>query len=420
MEYGVGLGGLRQGGVVATISFKYSVRDRNGQLVKGKLDGDNREAVATKLRQMGYIVLDLQEDRIGQLNRISFGTTVKAKDLTIFTRQFATMINAGLSLTKCLGILAAQTEKRELREIIAQLSRDVEAGQSLSDAMMMHPKVFPPIFYNMVRAGEVGGVLDSMLLRIADFFEADANLKARIKSAMTYPIVIGVLVVGVLIAMMVFVVPTFQGMFSSAGEELPLPTQIIVGVSEFVRGPGGIVLVVAVIALVLVFRWWKATEKGRYAWHSFLLKVPIASPIIRKTAVARFTRTFSTLVAAGVPILTAMDIVGDTAGNEVVARAVQAARASVKEGDTIARPLGDSPVFPSMVVQMIAVGEETGALDEMLTKVADFYEAEVSAAVESLTSVLEPVIMVVMGAMVGFIVIALYLPMFKAVTLING
>jgi len=405
---------------VATISFRYSVRDRNGQLVKGKLEGDSREAVATKLRQMGYIVLDLQEDRIGQLNKITFGTTVKTKDLTVFTRQFATMINAGLSLTKCLGILAVQTERKELREVIGQLSRDVEAGQSLSDALMKHPKIFPPIFYNMVRAGEVGGVLDEVLLRIADFFEADANLKARIKSAMTYPIVIGILVVGILIAMMVFVVPTFQGMFEAAGHDLPLPTQMIVSFSEFVRGPGGIVLVVVVIALVFIFRWWKATEKGRYLWHSFLLKVPIASPIIRKTAIARFTRTFSTLVTAGVPILTAMDIVGDTAGNEVVARAVRSARAAVKEGETIARPLAETPVFPSMVVQMIAVGEETGALDEMLSKVADFYEAEVSAAVDSLTSVLEPLIMVVMGVVVGFIVIALYLPMFQSVTLYNG
>jgi len=396
------------------------VRDRNGQLVKGKLEGDSREAVATKLRQMGYIVLDLQEDRIGQLNKITFGTTVKTKDLTVFTRQFATMINAGLSLTKCLGILAVQTERKELREVIGQLSRDVEAGQSLSDALMKHPKIFPPIFYNMVRAGEVGGVLDEVLLRIADFFEADANLKARIKSAMTYPIVIGILVVGILIAMMVFVVPTFQGMFEAAGHDLPLPTQMIVSFSEFVRGPGGIVLVVVVIALVFIFRWWKATEKGRYLWHSFLLKVPIASPIIRKTAIARFTRTFSTLVTAGVPILTAMDIVGDTAGNEVVARAVRSARAAVKEGETIARPLAETPVFPSMVVQMIAVGEETGALDEMLSKVADFYEAEVSAAVDSLTSVLEPLIMVVMGVVVGFIVIALYLPMFQSVTLYNG
>ncbi len=405
---------------MATISFRYSVRDRNGQLVKGKLEGDSREAVATKLRQMGYIVLDLQEDRIGQLNKITFGTTVKTKDLTVFTRQFATMINAGLSLTKCLGILAVQTERKELREVIGQLSRDVEAGQSLSDALMKHPKIFPPIFYNMVRAGEVGGVLDEVLLRIADFFEADANLKARIKSAMTYPIVIGILVIGILIAMMVFVVPTFQGMFEAAGQDLPLPTQMIVSLSEFVRGPGGIVLVVVIVALIFIFRWWKATEKGRYLWHSFLLKVPIASPIIRKTAIARFTRTFSTLVTAGVPILTAMDIVGDTAGNEVVARAVRSARAAVKEGETIARPLGETPVFPSMVVQMIAVGEETGALDEMLSKVADFYEAEVSAAVDGLTSVLEPLIMVVMGVIVGFIVIALYLPMFQSVTLYNG
>jgi type IV pilus assembly protein PilC len=329
------------------------------------------------------------------------------------------MINAGLSLTKCLSILGSQSESKELRDVINQLGKDVEAGQSLSEAMMKHPKIFPPIFYNMVRAGETGGVLDEVLLRVADLFEADASLKGRIKSAMTYPVAMLGLVLVILVAMMVFVVPTFEKMFADMGGELPLPTQILVNISKAAVGWPGLVFVVVLVSLIVAFKWWSGTESGRYIWHGILLRMPIVGPLQRKTAIARFTRTFSTLVAAGVPILSAMDIVADTAGNEVVARALKSARGAIKEGETIAKPLGESPVFPSMVVQMVAVGEETGALDQMLAKIADFYDEEVSQAVDSLTSVIEPVMMAVLGVVVGGMVVALYMPMFQSVTLVQ-
>jgi len=404
---------------MATTTFKYNVRDKTGKVVSGKLEGENREAVATKLRQMGYIVLDLEEDRFAQLNKIQFGTSVKIKDVTIFARQFATMINAGLSLTKCLSILGGQSESKELRDVITQLGRDVEAGQSLSEAMAKHPKIFPPIFYNMVRAGETGGVLDEVLLRVADLFEAEASLKGRIKSAMTYPVAMLALVLVILVAMMVFVVPTFEKMFSDMGGTLPLPTQILVNISKGATSWPGAVFVVVVLAVIIAFRTWKSTESGRYIWDGILLRMPIVGPLQRKTAIARFTRTFGTLVAAGVPILSAMDIVADTAGNEVVARALKGARAAIKEGETIAKPLGESPVFPSMVVQMVAVGEETGALDTMLSKIADFYDEEVSQSVDALTSVIEPIMMATLGVVVGGMVVALYLPMFQSVTLVK-
>ncbi|MGB4441714.1 MAG: type II secretion system F family protein [Coriobacteriia bacterium] len=404
---------------MATTTFKYNVRDKTGKVVSGKLEGENREAVATKLRQMGYIVLDLEEDRLAQLNKIKFGTSVKLKDVTIFARQFATMINAGLSLTKCLSILGSQSESKELREIISQLGKDVEAGQSLSEAMVKHSKVFPPIFYNMVRAGETGGVLDEVLLRVADLFEADAQLKARIKSAMTYPVAMLAIVLVILAAMMIFVVPTFEKMFADMGGTLPLPTRILVSLSKGATSWPGLVFVGVVVGLIVLYKWWLSTDSGRFIWDGILLRMPIIGPLQRKTAIARFTRTFGTLVTAGVPILSAMDIVADTAGNEVVSRALKGCRAAIKEGETIAKPLGESPIFPSMVVQMVAVGEETGALDQMLVKIADFYDEEVRVAVDSLTSILEPLMMVTLGGVVGLMVVALYMPMFQSITLVK-
>jgi type IV pilus assembly protein PilC len=369
---------------------------------------------------MGYIILSLNEDRLAALSRIQLGgSSVKLKDITIFSRQFATMINAGLSLTKCLAILGQQTESKVLREVIVQVGKDVEAGQSLSESLSKHPRVFPPIFINMVRAGETGGVLDEVLNRVADHFEREGSLKARIKSAMTYPLAMGALVLIVLVIMMVFVVPVFQGMFESMGGQLPAPTQFLVDVSALLRSPMGVVLALAIFGVIMLFRWWKSTPSGRFAWDSFKLKMPIFGPLVRKLALARFTRTFGTLVAAGVPILSSLDIVGDTAGNDVVARSVSKVRAAIKEGETIAKPLSESPVFPSMLVQMIAVGEETGALDAMLSKVADFYDEEVSVAVDGLTSLIEPLMMATMGLIVGGIVIALYLPMFQIITLIK-
>jgi type IV pilus assembly protein PilC len=402
-------------------TYKYTVRDKAGKTVTGSLEGDTRDAVSAKLRSLGYMIVSLEQgnDLLGQLNSIKFGTGVKPKDLTIFARQFSTMIDAGLSLTKCLSILGAQTESTALREVITQVGRDVEAGQSLSDSMAKHAKVFPPIFINMVRAGETGGVLDDVLRRVADFFESDAALKAKIKSAMTYPAAMGGLVLIILVAMMVFVVPVFQKMFADMGGELPFATQILVNISEGARSWPGLVVVVGIIAAVVLFRWWKGTPSGLLMWDGIKLGMPVFGQLVRKMALARFTRTFGTLVSAGVPILSALDIVANTAGNEVVSNAVKKMRSAIKEGETIAKPLSESPVFPSMLVQMIAVGEETGALDAMLNKVADFYDEEVSTAVDSLTSLIEPLMMATLGVIVGGIVIALYLPMFNIITLVK-
>jgi len=402
-------------------TFNYSVRDKSGKVVKGSLEGESRDAVSAKLRQMGYIILELdQQSVLAALSQLKIGGgKVKPKDITIFSRQFATMINAGLSLTKCLSILAAQTESDALRTIIQAISRDVESGQSLSESLGRHPKTFPPIFVNMVRAGETGGVLDEVLVRLADHFESEQALKGKIKSAMTYPIAMAGLVLVILAAMMIFVVPTFERMFASMGGELPFMTQVLVNISNFVSGIGGIILVVALFAVNFAFKFWVSTTSGRFIWDAFKLKAPVVGQLNRKVALARFTRTFGTLVSAGVPILSALDIVADTAGNEVVAREVKKARSAIKEGETIAKPLSDSKVFPSMLVQMIAVGEETGALDAMLNKIADFYDEEVSAQVDGLTSLIEPLMMASLGGVVGAMVIALYMPMFQVITLVQ-
>ncbi len=400
-------------------TYKYAVRDKAGKIVKGKLEGDSKDAVQSKLTQMGYIILELdQQGGLASLNEVTFGTGVKPKDVSIFARQFSTMINAGLSLTKCLSILAAQTESAGLKVVIAQIGKDVEAGQSLSDSLGKHPKVFPPIFVNMVRAGETGGVLDEVLSRVADHFESDLALKAKIKSAMTYPVAMGGLVLVVLAAMMIFVVPTFEKMFSDMGGKLPLMTQLLVNASNFVASIWGAVAAVVVVGLVFVMRWWMGGP-GKRIWDGAKLNMPVFGPLIRKIALAKFTRTFGTLVSAGVPILSALDIVADTAGNEVVADAVKHARSAIKEGETIAKPLSESKVFPSMLVQMIAVGEETGALDTMLNKIADFYDEEVSTATDGLTSLIEPLMMASLGVIVGGMVVALYLPMFQVITLVN-
>jgi type IV pilus assembly protein PilC len=400
-------------------TFAYTVRDKTGKVVKGTLEGDNRENVSAKLRQTGYIILSLDE-KSGGLGSIKLGgRKVKAKDLTIFSRQFATMINAGLSLTKCLGILASQSESAVLEETIGQVARDVESGQSLSDSMAKHGRIFPNIFVNMVRAGETGGVLDEVLLRVADHLESEANLKAKIKSAMTYPIAMLSLVMIVAVAMMVFVIPVFQGMFASMGGKLPALTQALIDASDFIRSIKGVIAAGVVVGLVYAFRWWKETPAGRLTWDTIKLRMPVFGQLVRKIALAKFTRTFGTLVSAGVPILSALDIVGDTAGNEVISQAVKHIRSAIREGETIAKPLSESPVFPSMLVQMIAVGEETGALDAMLNKIADFYDEEVSTAVDGLTSLIEPLMMAFLGVVVGGMVIAMYLPMFNVISLVK-
>jgi type IV pilus assembly protein PilC len=401
-------------------TYTYSVRDKTGKVIKGKLDGENKEAVQSRLAHMGYIILELdQAGGLALLNQINFGGgAVDAKDVAIFARQFATMISAGLSLTKCLTILGSQTESATLRSVITQIGKDVEAGQSLSEAMAKHPKAFPNIFVSMVRAGETGGVLDEVLARVADFLESDQALKAKIKSAMTYPIAMGCLVLGVMAAMMIFVVPTFEKMFKDMGGKLPAITQMLVDISHLVASIWGVIIAVGIFAVIQTFKWW-SSGPGKTIWDGAKLNMPVFGSLTRKIALAKFTRTFGTLVSAGVPILSALDIVADTAGNNVISDAVKHARNAIKEGETIAKPLSESKMFPSMLVQMIAVGEETGALDSMLTRVADFYDEEVSTATDGLTSLIEPLMMASLGVIVGGMVIALYLPMFTVITLVK-
>lgn len=402
-------------------AFAYRVRDKAGKTVDGTIEGDSSAAVATKLRQMGYIVLDVGEKKEGLKREITIpglGGRIKSKDLTVFSRQFATMINSGLSLTRCLSILAEQTQSRALAKVVGKLKGDVEGGQSLSEAMAKHPKAFPPLFVNMVRAGETGGVLDEVLLRVAEHFEKEAGIKSKIKSAMAYPIAMLGFTFLITFVLITFIVPMFVGMFEQVGGELPLPTLILLKTSGAIKSFWWLGLAI-IIGCIYSYRFLKARETSGFQIDRIKLHLPIFGPLIRKTVIARFSRTFSTLIASGVPILQALDIVGETAGNYVVRKGVQETRASIKEGETIARPLGETGIFPPMVVQMIAVGEETGALDSMLSKIADFYDEEVSAAVEALTSIIEPALIVIMGVLVGGIIISIYLPMFKIVTMME-
>jgi len=400
--------------------YAYKVKDRAGQVVSGAIEGDNIATVVGKLRQMGYTVLNVQEKSAAkQASSFQlFKKKVKIKDITIFSRQFATMINSGLSLTKSLNILAEQTENSALAEIIGQIQKDVEGGQTLSEALGRHERVFSGLFINMVKAGETGGVLDDVLIKVAEHYEKDMALKTRIKSAMTYPIVMFVMSMLIVFAMITFIVPVFVNMFAQLGGDLPLPTQVLVWASAGIRSYWYL-LIAAVVGLRALIKNYKKTPQGRLMFDKLKLRLPVFGKLNTKLAVARFTRTFGTLVASGVPILQGLEIVSETAGNEIIARAVRDTRASIKEGETIAKPLAQSPIFPPMVVQMISVGEETGALDVMLGKIADFYDEEVAAMVESLTSLIEPLMIAVMGVMIGGIIVSLYMPMFKLITLIK-
>jgi type IV pilus assembly protein PilC len=401
-------------------TYSYRVRDRTGKVLTGAIEAESLTAVASKLRSMGYIVLDISEKKEGiSLGGFSLFRRVKAKDLTVFTRQFATMINAGVSITKALGILADQTTNPTLSAVITQLQKDVEGGLSLSEALAKHPKVFPPIFVNMTRAGEAGGVLDEALLKIAEHFEKEEELKSRIKSALSYPIAVVSVATILVFVMITFIVPMFVKMFATMGGELPLPTRMLLVLSGFIRGIGGLFIFAAIVGVYFGYKIANSRPNSKFVVDSIKLKLPVMGSLVQKMSLAKFTRTFATLIASGVPILQAMDIVADTAGNEVVTRAVREARSSIKEGETISKPLAKSAVFPPMVVQMIAIGEETGALDAMLTKIADFYDAEVSATVDALTSILEPLLMLFLGVSVGGIVIALYMPMFSIITMIK-
>jgi type IV pilus assembly protein PilC len=404
-------------------TFTYKVRDVRGIPQKGETQSDSRASVAAELRSKGLTVVDISEKRQGTSfkDMLKDMKRIKARHITVFSRQFATMINSGLALLRALYILENQTENAKLAEVIGNLRNDVESGMSLSDALEKHPNIFNRLYVNMVRAGEAGGILDETLDRVAEQLEAEDSLKRQVRSAMVYPLLIGVFALLVLMAMMLFIIPVFSKMYADLGSQLPLLTRIMVTISDTMKSMYGVVIAAVVSGAIYGLIRLKRTEKGVLVWDRMKLNIPMGiGEIIRKLAMARFSRTLSTLVASGVPILQAIEITGETAGNQVVTNAMAGVKTSVKEGRPMSEPLSQVSVFPPMVVQMIAVGEETGAVDVMLTKIADFYEDEVNAAVKSLTSILEPIMMIGVGGLVGLIVISLYLPIFNLMSVINN
>ncbi len=394
-------------------TFVFKAMDLTGAKATGEVDADSKQVVADQLKARGLIVLDITSKHASKEISLDFMKRIKATELTIMTRQLATMISSGMTILRALYVLEAQTENKLLADVIAEVRKDVEAGLPLSNALERHPKVFSPLFVAMARAGETGGVLEESLLRVADQLEKEDSLRRQIKSAMVYPGVIMTFALVVLLALVTFLVPVFVGVFEQFGGELPLITKMTVTLSNAIKGQWWAIIIVTVGAF-WGFKKFRRSESGRPKWDAFRLRVPMQiGDIVQKVALARWSRTLSALTAAGVPLLAALDITGKTAGNYVVEKAMADVIESVKRGGTIAEPLRHANVFPGMVAQMVAVGEETGALDTMLSKIADFYEDQVEAAVKSLTSILEPVMLVVIGGIVGFIVISMYLPLFK-------
>jgi type IV pilus assembly protein PilC len=394
--------------------FVYTARTPSGDIQNGEIDVQNREEVVNYLRRNRMVPVKVEEKKGQSGGGIQFGTGIQTRDIVIFTRQFATMINSGLPLVQSLDILAKQSENKGLRKVIEEILYDVESGQTLADAIGKHPKVFTDLYKNMVAAGEAGGILDTILLRLATFLEKADALKRKIKGAMIYPGVIFSVAGAAVSVLLIFVIPTFQEMFESAGVKLPTPTLIVIALSNFLQnywwGVFG-----AIIAFVFLLKQWYKTPGGQLVLDKLILNLPVLGPLQRKAAIARFTRTLGTLVSSGVSILDGLEITARTAGNRVIHDAIMESRASIAGGETISEPLKKSGVFPPMVVQMINVGEQTGGLDEMLTKIADFYDEEVDAAVEALLSALEPIMIVFLGVVVGGMIIAMYLPIFDMV-----
>ena len=405
-----------------TSTFTYRVRDSAGKVVEGKLEGADEALVVRKLREMGYTPITVTRRDSSRLQSDikipGLSGRVALKDVAVLSRQFATMINSGLSLLRALSILSEQTENASLARMIGEVRQDVERGSSLSASLARHPKAFNRLYISMVRSGEVGGSLDAVLMRLADTIESQVELHRKVKSAMTYPVVVFSLVVFIASPMLLFIVPQFKGIYVELGGTLPLPTRILISISDVVKKYFPMLILLSGVGGWFLRRWARS-PKGRPTWDAFVLKVPVFGLLARKGALARFARTLAALTRSGVGILEALEIVADTAGNEVVSLALRDTQRAVKQGDTLARPLSQHDVFPPMVVQMIAVGEETGALDDMLDKIADFYDQEVEATVDALTSLIEPLLIVTMGVLVGGMIISLYLPMFRIITLIK-
>ncbi|MGH9306939.1 MAG: type II secretion system F family protein [Acidimicrobiales bacterium] len=403
-------------------TYTYKVRDSTGKVVQGALDAESQGLVVNKLRQMGYVPLAVdKQSGPGLKTEIKIpgiSDRVKQKEVAVFCRQFATMVNSGLTLLRSLSILAEQTENAGLARVLNQVRQEVESGSSLSMAMGRHPKIFNRLFVAMVRSGETSGALDQVLLELASTIEKAVELRRKIVSAMTYPVAVLCLVLVILTAMLVFVVPQFKSIFASLGGKLPTPTLILIDVSNVLVKFAPFVLVAVVVGAV-TFRWWINTPPGRAVWDRFKLRVPLLGNLVRKTALARFSRTLASLLSSGVPILESLEITKASVGNTVVANAISDMQVGVRGGESLAKRLPNHPVYPPMVYQMLAVGEETGAIDTMLNKVAEFFEQEIEAVVAALTSLLEPLLIVVLGGTVGAMVISLYLPMFNVIKLIK-
>jgi type IV pilus assembly protein PilC len=396
--------------------FEYKGKTLAGASVQGELKANTKNDLERVLRQNRIIVNSISK-KAPEL-QIKFGTGIKKIEISRFTRQFATMISAGLPMVQCLDILGNQVENKELVKVVNSVKEGVQGGATLSESMARHPKVFDTLYTNMVEAGEVGGALDSILNRLAGYREKADKLVRKVKGAMVYPAVVVVVALGVTIGMLAYIVPVFAGMFSSLNAELPLPTQVVLDISNFLQA-NMLYLLLGLIGFSVVFIWWKKTPSGNLQWDKFMLRTPVLGNLIKKSSIARFTRTLGTLLSSGVSILEALDITAKTSGNMVISNAIRKSVISIAEGDTITGPLKETGVFPPMVTQMISVGEKTGGLDEMLSKIADFYDDEVDAAVTALTSIIEPIIIVFMGVVIGGILIAMYLPMFDIIGKIN-
>jgi type IV pilus assembly protein PilC len=399
--------------------FDYKVRDKKGDVVTGTLEGESVQAVAERLRQMGLTPVDVKQHGTGlKMEIVLRPGHVDMKDLAIFARQFATMVNAGLPILRCVAVLADQTESPELAKVLRKVRTDVEQGTSLTAALARHPKTFSNLFVAMIRTGETTGALGEVLEELAKQIEKETTLRGKVKSAMTYPIAVVGLVLVIMAAMLLLVVPQFKSIYAELNAPLPLPTRLLLAASTFVQAAWWILILAAVGGAVALRRWIK-TSAGRLRWDQLKISAPLIGSLFHKVAMARFSTTLSLMLRSGVPILQALDVVKDTVNNAVVARALDEVKGSVREGESVSRPLGRHPVFPTMVVQMLSVGEDSGSVDTMLSKVADFYNEEVSAAVDSLTSLIEPALILVIGVVVGLSVISLYLPMFNIINLIQ-
>jgi len=400
--------------------FAYKAQSRQGEILEDEIEGNDAMSVATTLRQQGLLVIDIKEQSVGQKDILEPFKKVKLNDLVVFTRQFTTMINAGLPIVRALYVLSEQTSNKKLKETLDDVRKEVEAGLALSEALEKHPKVFSRLYTEMVRAGEIGGILDDVFLRVAGQLEKDQELRRKVKSALTYPIVVLVLAILAASFMLIFIVPIFAQMFEDLGGTLPLPTRIAMGLSDVMTSIWGVLVYAGMIGGVIFFLRWRKTENGRKAVDPAMLKIPARiGDIVQKVALARFARTLGTLSAAGVPILQSLEITATSSGNYVIEKALLKSREAIREGLPIYQPLESEWVFPPMVTRMIAVGEETGDIDGMLAKIAQFYESEVDAAVKALTSIIEPLMIVVVGAIVGGIIVAMYLPMFQIFELIE-